>query len=50
MESIRMTGQLSVLVVGQDILCTTGEVGSFLQMKFKNICDPNEMHHGNSWD
>jgi len=27
MESLLMTGQLSALVVGQDVLSTTGEVG-----------------------
>ncbi|KAF7806023.1 uncharacterized protein G2W53_038184 [Senna tora] len=39
MESIRMTGQLSILVVGQDILSTIGEVGSLCTILTDNYCE-----------
>ncbi|RDX70132.1 hypothetical protein CR513_50654, partial [Mucuna pruriens] len=39
MESLLMTGQLSVLVVGQDILSTTGEVGSQCTVVTDNYCE-----------
>lgn len=40
MESLLVTGQLSILVVGQDVLSTTGEVGSYeLLLNFTNKCD-----------
>ncbi|KAK7389135.1 hypothetical protein VNO78_23967 [Psophocarpus tetragonolobus] len=39
MESLLMTGQLSVLVVGQDVLSTTGEVGSQCTVVTDNYCE-----------
>ncbi|KAG5028134.1 hypothetical protein JHK87_011648 [Glycine soja] len=39
MESLLMTGQLSVLVVGQDVLNTTGEVGSQCTVVTDNYCE-----------
>ncbi|XP_020211011.2 uncharacterized protein LOC109795862 [Cajanus cajan] len=39
MERLLMTGQLSVLVVGQDVFCTTGEVGSQCTVITDNYCE-----------
>ncbi|KAJ1413221.1 hypothetical protein SESBI_19766 [Sesbania bispinosa] len=39
MESLLVTGQLSVLVVGQDVLSTTGEVGSQCTILTDNYCE-----------
>ncbi|KAK7265624.1 hypothetical protein RJT34_33246 [Clitoria ternatea] len=39
MESLLVTGQLSVLVVGQDVLNTTGEVGSLCTFLTDNYCE-----------
>ncbi|KAK7347076.1 hypothetical protein VNO80_21603 [Phaseolus coccineus] len=39
MERLLMTGQLSVLVVGQDVLSTTGEVGSQCTVVTDNYCE-----------
>ncbi|XP_027333896.1 uncharacterized protein LOC113848522 [Abrus precatorius] len=39
MESLLVTGQLSVLVVGQDVLSTTGEVGSQCTVLTDNYCE-----------
>ncbi|KAL2321758.1 hypothetical protein Fmac_026137 [Flemingia macrophylla] len=38
-ESLLMTGQLSVLVVGLDVLCTTSEVGSQCTVVTDNYCE-----------
>ncbi|MED6193686.1 hypothetical protein PIB30_021826 [Stylosanthes scabra] len=39
MESLLVTGQVSVLVVGKDILITTGEVGSQCTILTDNYCE-----------